>query len=143
MNMIQTMRWQYRFSSAIASLYTTVLIAGLCTATIRAVALGVVGIAFIQMLLISVGFVVMGIPGAGLLALAVLLIGIIQLPATLVTIPVIAFAFATKGASTATIVFALCLRCRPGGQRTQATAVGARCRCADAGGAWLRVTTRT
>jgi predicted PurR-regulated permease PerM len=107
MNMIQTMRWQYRFSSAIASLYTTVLIAGLCTATIRAVALGVVGIAFIQMLLIGVGFVVMGIPGAGLLALAVLLIGIIQLPATLVTIPVIAFAFATEGASTATIVFAI------------------------------------
>ncbi|WP_420233509.1 AI-2E family transporter [Pseudomonas sp. ABY48] len=82
-------------------------IAGLCTATIRAVALGVVGIAFIQMLLIGVGFVVMGIPGAGLLALAVLLIGIIQLPATLITVPVIVFVFATEGASTATIVFSL------------------------------------
>jgi predicted PurR-regulated permease PerM len=82
-------------------------IAGLCTATVRAVALGVVGIAFIQMLLIGVGFVVMGIPGAGLLALAVLLIGIIQLPATLITIPVIAFVFGTEGASTATIVFAI------------------------------------
>jgi predicted PurR-regulated permease PerM len=82
-------------------------IAGLCTATIRAVALGVVGIAFIQMLLIGVGFVIMGIPGAGLLALAVLLIGIIQLPATLITLPVIVFVFATEGASTATIVFAI------------------------------------
>lgn len=79
----------------------------LCTATIRAVALGVVGIAFIQMLLIGIGFVSMGIPGAGLLALAVLLIGIMQLPATLITLPVIVYVFANEGASTATIVFAI------------------------------------
>ena len=79
----------------------------LCTATIRAVALGVVGIAFIQMLLIGVGFVLMGIPGAGLLALAVLLIGIMQLPATLVTLPVIVYVFVTQGATTATVVFAI------------------------------------
>ncbi|MFW0755505.1 AI-2E family transporter [Pseudomonas sp. H11T01] len=79
----------------------------LCTATIRAVALGVVGIAFIQMVLIGVGFVLKGIPGAGLLALAVLLLGIMQLPATLITIPVIVFVFVTEGASTATIVFAI------------------------------------
>jgi predicted PurR-regulated permease PerM len=82
-------------------------ITALCTATIRAVALGVVGIAFIQMLLIGVAFVLMGIPGAGLLALAILLIGIMQLPATLITVPVIAFVFTTEGASTATIVFAI------------------------------------
>lgn len=79
----------------------------LCTTTIRAVAQGVVGIAFIQMLLIGVAFVVKGIPGAGLLALAVLLLGIMQLPATLITIPVIVFVFTTEGASTATIVFAI------------------------------------
>jgi predicted PurR-regulated permease PerM len=79
----------------------------LCTATIRAVALGVVGIAFIQMLLIGVGFVLKGIPGAGLLALAVLLLGIMQLPATLITLPVIAFVLATEGASTATIIFSV------------------------------------
>jgi len=79
----------------------------LCTATIRAVAQGVVGIAFIQMLLIGVAFVLKGIPGAGLLALAVLLLGIMQLPATLITIPVIAFVFTTEGASTATIVFSI------------------------------------
>ena len=79
----------------------------LCTATIRAVAQGVVGIAFIQMLLIGVAFVLKGVPGAGLLALAVLLIGIMQLPATLITIPVIAFVFTTEGASTETIIFAV------------------------------------
>lgn len=82
-------------------------IAELCTATIRAVALGVVGIAFIQMLLVGLGFVFKGIPGAGLLALAVLLLGIMQLPVTLITLPVIAFVFATEGASTATIIFAI------------------------------------
>lgn len=79
----------------------------LCTATIRTVAQGVLGIAFIQMLLIGVGFVVMGIPGAGLLALAVLLLGIIQVPATLVTIPVIAYVFSSEGPSMTTIVFAI------------------------------------
>lgn len=82
-------------------------IAALCTATIRAVALGVVGIAFIQMLLVGLGFVFQGVPGAGLLALAVLLLGIMQLPVTLITLPVIAYVFATDGASTGTIVFAI------------------------------------
>ncbi|AWM92226.1 AI-2E family transporter [Pseudomonas sp. 31-12] len=82
-------------------------IAELCTATIRAVALGVVGIAFIQMLLVGLGFVFKGIPGAGLLALAVLLLGIMQLPVSLITLPVIAFVFATEGANTATIIFAI------------------------------------
>jgi predicted PurR-regulated permease PerM len=79
----------------------------LCTATIRAVAQGVVGIALIQMLLIGVGFVLMGVPGAGVLALAVLLLGIMQLPATLITLPVIAFVLTTEGVSAATIVFAV------------------------------------
>ena len=79
----------------------------LCIATIRAVAQGVVGIAFIQMLLIGIGFVLKGIPGAGLLALAVLLLGIMQLPSTIITVPVIIFVFATDGASAATIIFAI------------------------------------
>ncbi|MEB0045116.1 MULTISPECIES: AI-2E family transporter [unclassified Pseudomonas] len=79
----------------------------LCTATIRAVALGVVGIAFIQMLLVGLGFVLKGVPGAGLLALAVLLLGIMQLPVTLITLPVIVFVIATEGASTGTIVFSI------------------------------------
>jgi predicted PurR-regulated permease PerM len=79
----------------------------LCTATIRAVAQGVIGIAFIQMLLIGAGFIFMGVPGAGLLALAVLLLGIMQLPATLITLPVIAFVFFNEGATLASIVFAI------------------------------------
>ncbi len=82
-------------------------IATLCTATIRAVAQGVVGIAFIQMLLIGIGFVIKGVPAAGVLAMAVLLLGIAQLPATLITVPVIIYVFATEGASVATVVFAI------------------------------------
>jgi len=82
-------------------------IASLCTATIRAVAQGVVGIAFIQMLLIGLGFVVYGIQGAGLLAMVVLILGIMQLPATLVTLPVIAYVLGTEGASAASISFVI------------------------------------
>jgi predicted PurR-regulated permease PerM len=79
----------------------------LCTGTIRAVAQGVIGIAFIQMLLIGTAFVLMGVPGAGILSLVVLVFGIAQLPATLITIPVIIYVFATYGASVATIVFSV------------------------------------
>jgi predicted PurR-regulated permease PerM len=79
----------------------------LCTATVRAVAQGVVGIAFIQMLLIGIAFVFKGIPGAGLLGLVILLLGIMQLPATLITIPVIIYVFATEPVSLANIVFAV------------------------------------
>ncbi|MDD0842703.1 AI-2E family transporter [Pseudomonas sp. Gutcm_11s] len=79
----------------------------LCTATTRAVAQGVIGIAFIQMLLIGAGFIVKGVPGAGLLALGVLIIGIMQLPATLITLPVIAYVFFAEGASVTVIIFAI------------------------------------
>jgi len=82
-------------------------IVALCTATVRAVAQGVVGIAFIQMLLIGIAFVIKGVPGAGLLALAILLLGIMQLPATLITVPVIIYVFASEGATAATIAFSI------------------------------------
>ncbi|VVP67353.1 AI-2E family transporter [Pseudomonas fluorescens] len=80
-------------------------IAQLCTATIRAVAQGVVGIAFIQMLLIGVALVIMGVPAAGILALLVLLLGITQLPVLLITLPVVIFVFAQQGVSAATVIF--------------------------------------
>ena len=79
----------------------------LVTATIRTVAQGVIGIAFIQMLLVGLGFVFMGVPGAGLLALAVLLLGIAQVPVILLVAPVIVYVFTNDGASLATIVFAI------------------------------------
>ena len=82
-------------------------IAELCTATIRAVAQGVVGIAFIQALLLGVGFLVMGLPGAGLLAMVTLLLGIMQLPAFLITLPVIAIVLGMEGATAASITFSI------------------------------------
>jgi predicted PurR-regulated permease PerM len=79
----------------------------LCTATIRAVAQGVIGIAFVQMLLLGIGFMVMGVPGAGLLAMGVLLLGIMQLPLPLITLPVIAFVFYSEGPTLAAIIFTI------------------------------------
>jgi predicted PurR-regulated permease PerM len=82
-------------------------IAELCTATIRAVAQGVIGIAFIQALLVGVAFILIGVPGAGLLTLAVLLLGIAQLPAAVLTIPVIIVVLSTQGVTTETVIFAV------------------------------------
>ena len=64
---------------------------GLATATIRSVALGVVGVAFIQAILLGIGFMLAGVPAAGVLALVVMLLGIVQVPAILVSLPVIAW----------------------------------------------------
>lgn len=63
----------------------------LATLTVRSVALGVVGVAAIQAVLLGIGFLLAGIPAAGLLALVVLVLGILQLPALLVSLPVVAY----------------------------------------------------
>jgi predicted PurR-regulated permease PerM len=63
----------------------------LSTATIRSVAMGVVGVAFIQALLLGLGFMAAGVPAAGVLAILVLILGILQVPATVLTLPVIAY----------------------------------------------------
>jgi predicted PurR-regulated permease PerM len=63
----------------------------LITATIRSVAIGVVGVAFVQALLLGVGFALAGIPVPGLLALVAMLLGIAQVPALVVTLPAIVY----------------------------------------------------
>jgi predicted PurR-regulated permease PerM len=63
----------------------------LATATIRTVAAGVIGIACIQALLTGIVLFVAGIPWPGLLSLVVLVLGIAQIPALLVTLPVIIY----------------------------------------------------
>ncbi|GAB3110863.1 AI-2E family transporter [Aestuariicella hydrocarbonica] len=63
----------------------------LTVATVRSVATGVIGVAFIQAVLLGIGFLLAGIPAAGLLALGVLVLGIMQLPAALFVIPVVAW----------------------------------------------------
>ena len=82
----------------------------LSTATIRSVSMGVVGVAFIQALLLGLGFMAAGVPGAGVLAILVLIIGILQLPALLISLPVIAYLWSAGGDSTMmSIVFTVYL----------------------------------
>jgi len=59
--------------------------------TIRAVAQGVIGVAFIQAIIIGVCLLIAGVPWAGVLAGIVLVLGIAQVPAVLVTLPAIAY----------------------------------------------------
>jgi predicted PurR-regulated permease PerM len=63
----------------------------LATATIRAVAQGVIGVALIQAIVIGLALMVAGVPFAGALALVALVLGIAQLPALLVTLPAIIY----------------------------------------------------
>jgi predicted PurR-regulated permease PerM len=63
----------------------------LATATIRAVAQGVVGVAFIQAIIVGLCLLVAGVPWAGALAAIVLVLGIAQVPALIVTLPAIAY----------------------------------------------------
>lgn len=72
----------------------------LTVTTIRSVASGVVGVAFIQALLLGVGFVLAGIPAASVLALVALLIGIMQIPALIISLPAVAYIWWSGDAST-------------------------------------------
>jgi predicted PurR-regulated permease PerM len=83
--------------------------ARLSTATIRAVALGVIGIAFIQAIIVGLALLAVGVPWAGVLAVIVLILGIAQIPALIVTLPAIAYvwlsgAYSTGGAIAGTVV---------------------------------------
>lgn len=66
-------------------------LARLSTATIRSVALGVIGVALIQALLIGLALLLAGVPAAGLLSIIALVLGIAQVPALIVTLPVIIY----------------------------------------------------
>ena len=76
----------------------------LSTATIRSVSMGVIGVAFIQALLLGIGFLWADVPAAGLLAILVLIFGIAQIPAVIFSIPVIAYVW-WSGDSTLSNVF--------------------------------------
>jgi len=79
----------------------------LSTATIRAVAQGVIGIACIQALLLGAGFIMVGLPAAGILALLVLLLGIMQIPASLISLPTIIYVFSSNDSTTVSVMFAV------------------------------------
>jgi predicted PurR-regulated permease PerM len=77
--------------------------------TTRNVAKGILGVAFIQFILLGAAFIVAGIPLAGLWAVLVLLLGIIQLPAGIITIPVIIYLYTARDPIPATLWSALIL----------------------------------
>ncbi len=82
----------------------------ICSSTIRAVALGVIGVAFIQALLVGIVMTFAGIPAVGIFFVLVLVLGIAQIPALLVTIPAIAYIWMTGDNGTvASIVYTVLL----------------------------------
>lgn len=84
--------------------------AALCTQTIRAVAMGVLGVAFIQALAVGSVLMIAKVPFTGLLALLVLLIGIVQVPALLVSAPVIVYLWASGAyATTQAVLYSILL----------------------------------
>ncbi|GGO76709.1 AI-2E family transporter [Marinobacterium nitratireducens] len=72
----------------------------LSTATIRSVAVGVVGVAFIQGILMGLAFLLAGIPAAGFWALVTLIFGILQLPGLLIALPAIGYVWSLGDGST-------------------------------------------
>ena len=68
----------------------------LSVATIRAVAQGVVGVAFIQAIVVGLSLLIARVPWPGALAAIVLVLGIAQVPALIVTLPAIVYVW-TRG----------------------------------------------
>ncbi len=79
----------------------------MCTNTIRSVVKGILLVAVIQSILAYAGFAMIGLSSmAGILAIFVLLAAIIQIPVTLVAIPVIIYVF-SFAETTPAIIFAI------------------------------------
>jgi predicted PurR-regulated permease PerM len=74
------------------------------------VALGVIGVAFIQAILIGLALLIAKVPSAGLLSLIALVLGIAQIPALLITLPAIIYIWSSGSYSnTAAIVYTIIL----------------------------------
>ncbi len=72
-------------------------------ATVRSVANGVIGVAFVQALLCGIGFFVVGVPGAGILSLIAMAFGVVQIPVVIITLPAIIWAFSAESMTVAII----------------------------------------
>jgi predicted PurR-regulated permease PerM len=75
-------------------------------ATIKSVANGVIGVAFVQALLVGVGFFAIGVPGAGILSILAMALGVVQIPVILITLPAIIYAFSAE-TTTVAIIFTI------------------------------------
>jgi len=72
----------------------------LSTATIRAVAQGVIGIAFVQAILVGVALLIAGVPWAGVLAAITLVLSVAQIPALIVIVPAVIYIWSSGGYGT-------------------------------------------
>ena len=79
----------------------------LSSSTVTSVAVGVLGIAFIQAFLAGVGMIVVGVPFAGILALLVLIVAIAQVPPWIILLPVIFYVFSVEDSTVVATVFAV------------------------------------
>jgi len=77
----------------------------LSIATIRSVAKGVLGVALIQTFLAAIGLFVMDVPAAGIWTAIILVLAIMQLPPTLILLPIAIWVFSTAEPVPATIFF--------------------------------------
>jgi predicted PurR-regulated permease PerM len=77
--------------------------ANLSALTIRSVATGIIGVAFIQAIAILPALLIMDVPFAILIAVAVMFLTIVQLPPTIIIAPVIAYVFSYADGTGATI----------------------------------------
>jgi predicted PurR-regulated permease PerM len=65
----------------------------MASATVRSVAVGIVGVAIIQAGLIGLGMLVVGVPHAAVWTLIALFFAVLQLPPTIVVLPVVIYMF--------------------------------------------------
>ena len=92
----------HRFANRLAAEQGEPMLA-LSVSTVRSVAVGVIGIAFIQALLGGLGMMFAGVPAAGLLAIIILVLAIAQLPPILVLLPVIFYVFSAESTTVGVI----------------------------------------
>jgi predicted PurR-regulated permease PerM len=71
--------------------------------TVRSVARGVVGVAFIESVLAAIGMMFAGLPGVGFWTFLILVGSIVQIPPLLVLAPLVIYAFSTAGTAGATV----------------------------------------
>lgn len=90
----------YRIACRIAGPEAGPELHSLTTHTTRSVAVGVLGVALIQTVILGIGFMFANIPAAGVLALLVLFLAILQLPALLISLPVVGYLWVAGDAST-------------------------------------------
>ena len=81
-------------------------IMAMCINTIRSVVKGILLVAFIQAILAFIGFQMIGLSMAGILAVVVMIGAIVQIPVTLIVIPIIIFVFSFAD-TTPAIIFTI------------------------------------